>query len=130
MSSLSRHCLQNQSPNLMRKLLLLLLLLGVLQKATAQTALYVDSSMTTSGAGTTWATAYKTLNEALNVANGGSASVSYNIHIAKGTYYTESNPRDSAFGLLRNGLRVYGGSPSCCGIRLGASYHSLLSADI
>ncbi len=99
-------------------------------QAQPQTNLYVDSSVAASGAGTSWATAYKTL----NAANGGSTTISYNVFVAKGTYYppgTQSaTARDSAFAFLRNGLRVYGGYQSGGSVRNVAANATVLSGDI
>ncbi len=110
---------------------LLLLLSGTV---VAQTNLYVDSSRAASGAGTSWLTAYKTLHEALNFAQAASPTVSFNVHIAKGTYYPtgvqSSAGRDSTFLIARNGLRVYGGYPSGGGTRNGAANLTVLSGDI
>ncbi len=117
---------------MIRKLLFLLFLLSSLQRAKAQSTifLYVDSSVTVSGSGSGWATAYKTLGEALNIANSGSASVSYNIYVAKGTYQTGSSIRDSAFAILRSGIRIYGGYASGGGLRDVANNPTILSGDI
>jgi hypothetical protein len=77
--------------------------------------LLVSSSVSASGAGTTWATAYKTLQEALAVANANSAI--QEIWIKAGTYYPTAYPigttggttaRDYAFA-LKSGLAIYGG---------------------
>lgn len=112
----------------MQKLFLLFVLL-LSQSVSAQTNLYVDSSRAASGTGTSWTTAYKTLGEALNVANSGSTSVSYNIYAAKGTYHTGGS-RDSAFAILRSGIRVYGGYASGGGLRHVANNPTILSGDI
>lgn len=110
-------------------LLLCLLLCGLC--AGAQTNLYVDSSVAVSGAGTSWPTAYKTLTEALNVANAASLTVKYNIHIARGSYRpTAGTNRDSAFLLLRSGVAFYGGYPSGGGTRNSATNPTILSGDI
>ena len=52
----------------------------------AQTSIYVDSSVASSGSGSSWSTAFKTLNEALNVVNATSTG-SYVVNVAKGTYF-------------------------------------------
>ncbi|MEO7309317.1 MAG: choice-of-anchor Q domain-containing protein [Chitinophagaceae bacterium] len=76
----------------------------------ALTTLYVNAAVTSSGAGSTWATAYKTLQEAL--ANN-CASVT-KIWVAKGNYYPDeggsfaNNDRGAAF-TLKNGVAIYGG---------------------
>ena len=81
----------------------------------AQTNLYVDGSVSSSGVGTTWGTAYKYLSEALDVANAGSAD--YNINIAQGTYYPTSGGStvtslEGCFYELGLGLKILTGVPS------------------
>ncbi|MBK6948458.1 MAG: putative metal-binding motif-containing protein [Haliscomenobacter sp.] len=84
--------------------------------------LYVDNNVTVSGVGTSWATAFKTLAEALRVAH--MRPCVARIHVAKGTYYpaykpfdaggveiTTSDDRDKTFH-LRNGLEILGGYPT------------------
>jgi predicted outer membrane repeat protein len=117
----------------MRSVLISLLVLTA-TIASAQTSLYVDSSVTSSGTGASWATAYKTLGEALNVANSASTLNAYNIYIAKGTYYPtgvqSGTNRDSTFRLLRGGLRVYGGYPNGGGTKDISAYPTILSGAI
>lgn len=76
---------------------------------------YVDSSIAGSGNGSSWATAFKTLDEALYVA--GSCSSIQQVWMKKGTYIPMAYPtgctdcnssRDYAFA-LRNNLAIYGG---------------------
>jgi hypothetical protein len=102
--------------------------------ANCQTVLYVDSSVSASGIGTSWNTAYKTLNEALNVANAGSTTVKYVINVAKGTYYTasvqSSSNRDSTFFITRGGIKIYGGYPNGGGTRAVGSNPTILSGNI
>jgi hypothetical protein len=75
------------------------------------TTLYVDSSISVSGEGSTWVKAFKTLNEALILAN--SCKDIKEIKIAKGTYYpTELSDRDATFLITRGDLRIYGGYAS------------------
>ena len=92
-------------------------LLLLVTNAKAQTGcgrLYVDSAVTTSGNGSSWATAFKTVTQALDSANSGSCS-SREIWVAKGTYYPMASTnliassRDSSFRILRNGIKIYGG---------------------
>lgn len=77
------------------------------------TRLYVDSSLITSGDGTSWPQAFKTVWEALTVANT-CPSVS-EIWVKKATYTPMFNPvyiaasRDSSLRILRNGVKIYGG---------------------
>lgn len=98
-----------------RKLLFAFTLL-ITFSASAQINLYVDSTMTTSGAGMSWITAKKTLSEALTIANAGSSATKYIINIAKGTYYPtgiqSAGNRDSAFTFNRGGIWLVAGYPS------------------
>ncbi|MES2477930.1 MAG: T9SS type A sorting domain-containing protein [Bacteroidota bacterium] len=81
--------------------------------ATAITAvpgvLYVDSSKASSGDGSSWANAFKTVNEALDLANSVSGCETQ-IWVKKGTYYPTTNTgRDSSFRIARNNIKLYGG---------------------
>ncbi len=109
----------------------LLLLAGI---ASAQTAIYVDASMPVSGTGTSWSTAYKTLSEALIIANTTPTSTKYIINIAQGTYYPtglqNSAARDSAYIITRGGIALYGGYPSGGGTRNVSVNPTLLSGNI
>lgn len=115
------------------KTLLLICLLIAGSCCYAQTNLFVDSSRTSSGTGTSWATAYKTLNEALSAANGGSATA-YTINVAKGTYFPNglltSAERDSTFIISRKGISLYGGFPSGGGTRNVSACPVILSGDM
>ena len=116
----------------MRRLLLsLCLLIAVCGRA--QTNLYVDSSISGSGSGGSWAIAYKTLNEALNTANAASTG-KYIIHVAKGTYYPSGlqsgTNRDSTFFIARSGIRIYGGYQTGGGLRTLNAYPTILSGNI
>jgi hypothetical protein len=76
--------------------------------------LYVDSSVAVSGDGSSWASPYKYLSDAIAVANDNIAVDS--ILVAKGTYYptgarTGTN-RNSAFFIRYGGLKIFGGFPS------------------
>lgn len=92
-----------------------LLCLGIfcLSPSYGQTRLYVNGSIASSGAGTSWATAKKSLTEALGLANSGTGT--YEIWVRTGTYYPSTSAgasttsRDSSFRILRNGIKIYGG---------------------
>jgi hypothetical protein len=80
--------------------------------------LYVDSSMSISGNGASWATAFKTLEEAFVFSK--QCGITDSILVAKGTYYPDSIPgylpsgvtaRDRAFRLLPN-VKMIGGYPT------------------
>ncbi|MEO6834281.1 MAG: hypothetical protein ABI169_18885, partial [Chitinophagaceae bacterium] len=117
----------------MKRILLICFIITAI-RANAQTSLYVDSSISASGAGTSWSAAYKTLNEALNVANAASTTVQYIINIAKGTYYPtgvqSATNRDSAFLIARGGVKLYGGFPSGGGARNVSADSVTLSGNI
>ena len=74
---------------------------------------YVDSSKTTSGDGSSWANAFTTLAEGLYAAH--NCTTLPQIWVAKGTYTprngftTVAVSRDSSFRILRNGIKLYGG---------------------
>lgn len=97
-----------------------------------QTQLYVDSSITTGGSGSSWANACKTLNDALNQT--GDTNNSYIIHIARGTYYPtrikSGTSRDSTFKISRGGIWLLGGYPSGGGTRTPAVNTTILSGNI
>jgi hypothetical protein len=100
----------------------------------SQTILYVDGSVSSSGTGGSWASAFQTLNEALNVANAGSSSTKYEIQIAGGTYYPtglqSDTTRDSTFFIGRAGIRLLGNYPPGGGTRFPNSYLTTLSGNI
>lgn len=95
----------------------MLLLFGIVSLqgfnyVSAQKIIYVDSSAVAGGNGLTWATAFKTLDPALDttVYDPGDQ-----VWVAEGTYYPDSlyaaigiNPRNKTF-VLRSGLEIYGG---------------------
>ncbi|HOY12378.1 MAG TPA: hypothetical protein PLY70_04530, partial [Saprospiraceae bacterium] len=94
-----------------------------------QSVLYVDNSISRSGNGGTWATAFKEVREALAVAS--QCSNVNTIHVAKGTYLpTDDGDRDVTFPILRGGLKIYGGYPSGGGTRNAAVNATTLSGDL
>jgi hypothetical protein len=94
--------------------------------------IYVDSSKALSGNGASWATAKKTLSEALTMANAVSCPVQ--IWVRKGTYYpTSGTSRDSSFRIYRNNIKVYGGfdgTESTLTARSIVANPTILSGDI
>jgi hypothetical protein len=110
---------------------LLIFLFGTLK---AQTNLYVDSSVVSSGAGTSWNTAYRTINEALNVANTASSGAKFTINVAKGTYYpaglTTAPWSDSCFLIAHDGVKLLGGYPGGGGSRNSLMNPVILSGEI
>ncbi|QEC43714.1 T9SS type A sorting domain-containing protein [Pseudobacter ginsenosidimutans] len=80
---------------------------------TALNVLYVDSSVAVSGDGSSWASAFRYLSDALLVANDNIAVDS--ILVAKGTYYPtgaqNGTDRNRAFFIRYGGLKIFGGFP-------------------
>lgn len=113
------------------------LFLGLLTLGTtlhAQTNLYVDSAVTVSGAGTSWTSAYKTLNEALAAVNSSIPTAKFVVNVAKGTYYPTGSAsgfyRDSTFLIKHDGVKLLGGYPAGGGIRSATSNPVILSGNI
>ncbi|HTN18128.1 MAG TPA: T9SS type A sorting domain-containing protein [Chitinophagaceae bacterium] len=94
--------------------------------------IFVDSSIAASGSGKTWATAKKTLTEALTAAH--SVSCPIEIWVKKGTYFpTAGSRRDSSFRILRNNIKVYGGfagTETLLSARVPATNVTTLSGNI
>lgn len=100
--------------------------------------LYVDQSTSSSGDGTSWATAFKTLDEALLIAHNCPGVTT--INVAAGTYkpgtkpyendapITTADDRDVTFHLA-NGVALYGGFPNGGGTRDWAANPTILSGD-
>ncbi|MBN2562350.1 MAG: hypothetical protein JXQ75_15605 [Phycisphaerae bacterium] len=119
---------------------------GVLWAATLASVcqagtIYVDDDASLGGDGATWATAYKYLQDALNVATSGDE-----IHVAGGTHKPDLDEaglvtpadREATFQLL-SGVGVYGGYRGCPGGDCGGGdpnerdiglYETVLSGDI
>ncbi len=118
----------------LRTLMAALFLCSAFSANAQQIDLYVDSIQSVSGVGTSWSTAYKTLGEALVVANANRTSgVYYNINIAKGTYYPtgiQSDTNRNASFLITRGIRLLGGYPTGGGTRQFSTNPTVLSGDI
>ncbi|RYE21152.1 MAG: T9SS type B sorting domain-containing protein [Sphingobacteriales bacterium] len=75
--------------------------------------LYVDSSVVASGDGSSWVSPLKTVSEALNLVNNNDCASE--IWVKRGTYFPMRNATtiatsvDSAFRIVRNGIKLYGG---------------------
>jgi hypothetical protein len=86
--------------------------MGAYEQGSTGTKLYVNGAVATSGNGFSWSGAFKTVSEALNLANSGCPDT---IWVAAGTYYPATAAggpaasRDSSFRILRSGIKVYGG---------------------
>lgn len=95
---------------------------------------YVDGSVTMSGFGTSWSTAYKTLQEALAAADAAHAiesSESILIKVADGFYWPDTfcdNP-DATF-LIRGRTKVHGSFRGQLGVGEPGSPDDLLNADL
>ena len=74
------------------------------------TTLYVNAAAAASGNGTSWATAFRTIPEAITALTVGCAYGTFtDIWVANGTYYpTTTNDRSVSF-TLPNGINMYGG---------------------
>ena len=70
----------------------------------ADTIKYVDSTISASGDGDSWETAYKTLQEALDAAQS-----TWVIRVAKGTYAPEGTTSAATFSIDVEGVEIYGG---------------------
>ena len=95
---------------------------------------FVDAGIATSGDGKTWATAFKTLKEALLFAQSGACLQVDSILVAKGTYFPtgaqSSSDRNAAFTMLRGGIKIYGGYDAATGIRNLTTNQTTLSGAI
>lgn len=95
-------------------------------------AYYVDSSVAVSGNGSSWGDAFKTLSDALAIAQ--QCGYANTIFIAKGTYYPtgvqNDTARDSSFVISSGGIKIYGGYPSGGGTRNITANPTILSGDI
>ncbi|KAK6028700.1 polymorphic outer membrane protein repeat-containing domain protein [Ostertagia ostertagi] len=90
---------------------------------------YVDSSVAASGSGGTWTGAFKTLHEAMAVAD--RCTDITHILIAKGTYFpTPDNNRDSAIVIRRSNIKIYGGYPKGGGSRNIAANPTIIDGNI
>lgn len=94
--------------------------------------IYVDSSVAVSGTGLSWTSPYKTVSEALNLANYGSTTCPVQIWVKKGTYYPGA-ARDSSFRIIRNNIKLYGGfagGETLLSARSVTANPTILSGDI
>ncbi len=112
----------------------LLFLVVFTAKIFSQTKIFVDSSITISGNGKAWSSAYKRLSDALSFANYNKGN--YTINVAQGTYLptdvngTTTKNRDSSFIIYRKGINIFGGFPAGGGARNSKQYVTRLSGDI
>ncbi|HRO43422.1 MAG TPA: right-handed parallel beta-helix repeat-containing protein [Flavipsychrobacter sp.] len=99
----------------------------------APATVYVNQAISTSGDGRTWSSAFKTLEEALTLAN--SCDSVLEIRVAGGTYYptnvyNSSDPRDAVFAITRSSLRVIGGYNASTGKRSFTANPTYLSGNV
>jgi hypothetical protein len=92
--------------------------------------LYVDSLSTGIGEGTSWASPFRYLQDALDIAHQGDT-----IHLAKGTYYPDDGASQVAGDRIESfhvtdSVVIYGGYPSGGGTRSPAIHKVVLSGDI
>ena len=116
------------------RLLCTLLVLFISTTAIGQTTYYVRTTGSDAADGTSWSTAFLTLQKALVTAQSGDQ-----IWVATGTYYPDEGPgqtdndRSSAFA-MKNGISILGGFPASDNPVLGDrdpdSFTTVLSGDI
>lgn len=98
--------------------------------------IYIDSATgNDANTGTSWGTAFKTLSNALNMANSFSCYANVtSILVARGTYYPtglqSGTDRDATFLVSRGGLKIYGGYPTGGGTRNITANPTILSGNI
>ncbi len=101
----------------------------------ADNVVYVDSAAAPGGDGKSWATALKSLTQAIQMSN--SCTLIDTILVAKGTYYPDykiggrSDGRDRTFFFYNSGVTVLGGYPTGGGnIRNWVKNQTILSGDV
>jgi hypothetical protein len=90
--------------------------------------IYVDSSTVASGDGTSWPTAFKTLEEAIEVLN--LCSVVKEIKVAKGTYYPTTLIKQELPFAVNRPVKIFGGYPSGGGTRDHRANLTILDGNI
>ncbi len=107
---------------------------GAYERAVTPTTYFVDGAVgNDAAAGTTWATAFRTLRQALSAAQGGDA-----VWIAEGTYRPDDGPgatpgdRAASFTITQNDLQLYGGfqNGDAFADRSPADHPVVLSGDL
>ncbi|GAA4455138.1 hypothetical protein GCM10023189_22620 [Nibrella saemangeumensis] len=107
---------------------LVILLLMTIPSLAQSKVIFVDGALSTSGNGTSWATAYQTLQEALNPATSG-VTAGDEIRVAQGVYKPTTNPNDrAATFLIPSGVNILGGYIAGTDTRTPGT--SILSGDI
>lgn len=105
-----------------------------------RTTCYVDSSRSVAGIGDSWATAFKTLDQALTFAWNcptiqtiyvarGTYTPTLHFYQADGTYYALTDDRQKTFHLPKK-VKIYGGYPSGGGTRQLLEHPTILSGNI
>jgi predicted outer membrane repeat protein len=112
--------------------------LHIAERVIGGSILYVDASAPAGGDGKSWSTAYRYLQDALEVAGllQNQTGWAPRVHIAEGVYYPDDidnvepwTPQLTSFEATTH-LRLYGGFPSGGGTRDPAAYVTVLSGDI
>jgi len=120
---------------------LALLLLAAFSSRPAQAqnkTIYVDNSVAPGGDGSSWESAYKYLQDALDGANATPDATALTVQIAEGLYYPDededgdqTNDDESAYFLVEHpNITVLGGFPSGGGARDPSTHLTILSGDI
>jgi fibronectin type 3 domain-containing protein len=99
--------------------------------------IYVDNSVAAGGDGTSWASAYKYLQDALDDANATPNGTEVTLQIAEGIYYPDEdqdgdqvdNDENAVYRIKRK-MSLVGGFPTGGGSRDPAAHLSILSGDI
>lgn len=114
------------------QLFLIMMVCLISLQAMSQQNFYVDGSATGANNGSSWTNAYTRLSDALKAVAGGSTAAY--IYVAKGVYYPTGDQSgivmDSAFTILRGGIRMYGGYPAGGGVRDVANNPVYLDGNI
>ncbi|PLX06795.1 MAG: hypothetical protein C0596_13910 [Marinilabiliales bacterium] len=95
----------------MKKTIIYIIAIFASSMVFSQTVYYVDGSVTSSGSGTSWGTAFKTIQEGINAAESSlsdPSSETAQVWVKEGTYYIYSSSEDNTIEMLE-GVEVYGG---------------------
>jgi predicted outer membrane repeat protein len=96
----------------MKKLCLsLFIIFSVIEFSKSQTVFYVNGLVAASGNGTSWSTAFKTIQEGINAASASlttPASQTAQVWVKQGTYYVYSTSTENTIS-MKEGVQIYGG---------------------
>jgi len=82
----------------MKKTIIYIIAIFASSMVFSQTVYYVDGSVTSSGSGTSWGTAFKTIQEGINAAESSlsdPSSETAQVWVKEGTYYIYSSSEDN-----------------------------------